>query len=161
MDTTVSRDVNVKNQQRQGKKKDRVDAHRRGQRRWVLLAATANRHKMREIAQILGARFRVLGLDRLAGIPRMVESGRTFDANAALKARCVRDALRRQKNPAGVDYVIADDSGLRVEALRGAPGIRSARYAGRQADDRSNRCKLLREMGADHARRAGKRRLRL
>jgi len=139
MDTNVSRDLNVKNRPRQNKKKDRS-------RKVVLLVATGNRHKLREIAQILGPGFRLVGLDRLSRAPRIVESGRTFDANAAIKARRVRDALAREKKPPRIDFVIADDSGLQVKALRGAPGIRSARYAGPRADDAANRRKLLREM---------------
>ena len=131
--------ANVKNRQRQSKKKDR-------RRKIVLLAATGNLHKIREIAQILGSHFRVIGLNRLSKTPRIVESGRSFDANAAIKARCVRDALRREKKPARIDFVIADDSGLRIEVLRGRPGLRSARYAGPAADDRANRRKILREM---------------
>lgn len=108
--------------------------------------ATGNRHKVGEIARILGSRFRVLGLDSLGKVPRIVESGRTFDANASIKARCVRDVLLRMKNPPAIDFVIADDSGLQVKALRGAPGIRSARYAGARANDSANRKKLLRRM---------------
>jgi XTP/dITP diphosphohydrolase len=96
----------------------------------------------------------VLGLDSLSRVPRIVESGRTFDVNAAIKARRVRDALRREPKPARVDFVLADDSGLRVEALRGAPGIRSARYAGTGADDRANRRKILRAMERKSNRRA-------
>jgi len=139
--------ANVKNRPRQGKKKDR-------KRTIVLLAATGNRHKQREIARILGRGFRLVGLDRLSRIPRIIENGRTFDANAAIKARGVRDALRRERKPPRVDYILADDSGLRVEALRGAPGLRSARYAGARADDRANRQKLLRAMDRKSNRRA-------
>ncbi len=131
--------ANVKNRSRQSKKK-----HRR--RRWVLLAATGNRHKVREIARILGRRFRVFGLERLTEVPRIVERGRTFDANAAIKARCVRDLLRRSRNAPLVHFVAADDSGLQVATLGNEPGIRSARYAGPAADDRANRRKLLRAM---------------
>lgn len=134
--------ANVKNQQQQGKKKDRL----RQRRRWVLMVASGNRHKVGEIAKILGGRFRVLGLDRLEKPPRIIENGRTFDSNASIKARTVRRAILNQCHPPRVDFVIADDSGLKVKALGGAPGLRSARYAGAHADDASNRRKLLREM---------------
>jgi XTP/dITP diphosphohydrolase len=140
MDTNVSRDLNVKNRPRQNKKKDR-------KRKVVLLAATGNHHKVREIAQILGRRFQVFGLHTLFKAPWIVESGRTFDANASIKARYIHDVLLRMKDlPLPIDFVIADDSGLQVKALRWAPGIRSARYAGPRADDAANRSKLLHEM---------------
>ena len=131
--------ANVKNRPLQGKKKHQP-------RRPVLLVATGNRHKLREIARILGRGFRVFGLERLLKVPRIAESGRTFDANAAIKVKRVRDAVGREKNRPCADFVIADDSGLRATALGGEPGIRSARYAGPAADDRANRRKLLRRM---------------
>lgn len=129
----------MKNRPLQGKKKHQP-------RRPVLLVATGNRHKVREIARILGRGFRVFGLERLLKVPRIAESGRTFEANAAIKVKRVRDAIVRKKNWPCADFVIADDSGLRAAALGGEPGIRSARYAGPAADDRANRCKLLRRM---------------
>lgn len=117
-----------------------------------ILVASGNRHKVREIAQILGPRFRVLGLDALASAPRVIENGRTFRANARIKALKVRD--RALKLRASFDVVIADDSGLAVRALGGRPGIRSARYAGPRADDASNRRKLLEALVGRRDRRA-------
>jgi XTP/dITP diphosphohydrolase len=104
-------------------------------RRWVL--ATGNRSKLAE----LGSLFREAGLDLELvpqtdlGIDAAPEEGATFVENALAKAR---HAARASGLPA-----IADDSGLCVDALGGAPGVRSARYAGESADDRANVAKLL------------------
>jgi len=129
----------VKNQSKQGKKK-----HRR--KRPVLLVATGNRHKVREIAQILGRRFKVVGLEVLPRMPAVIENGRSFDSNAAIKVRAIQRFLAGKNSAFLADMVIADDSGLSVAALNGAPGIHTARYAGPRADDAANRRKLLRVM---------------
>jgi XTP/dITP diphosphohydrolase len=106
-----------------------------GPRRWVL--ATGNRGKVGELRSL----FRSAGLDlelvpqAELGIDAAPEEGATFVENALAKAR---HAARASGLPA-----IADDSGLCVDALGGAPGVRSARYAGEQADDRANVAKLL------------------
>ena len=77
----------------------------------------------------------VVGLDRFSDVPEVVEDGETFEANAIKKAETVSRALNRP--------VVADDSGLVVPFLNGAPGVRSARYAGPGASDRENNEKLL------------------
>lgn len=77
----------------------------------------------------------VVGLDRFSKVPEVVEDGDTFEANAIKKAETVSRALNRP--------VVADDSGLVVPFLGGAPGVRSARYAGPEADDEANNAKLL------------------
>ena len=104
-------------------------------RRWVL--ATANRGKAAELATLL--RESGLALDLVSqtelGVPSIPETASTFVENALLKAR---HATRVTGLPA-----IADDSGLAVDALGGAPGVLSARYAGPAADDRANIAKLL------------------
>lgn len=102
-----------------------------------LLLATRNAHKTREFAQLLGDEFEIADLSG-AGAPTIEETGHTFDENAILKAVAVsrdRDGL-----------VAADDSGLEVDVLDGAPGIFSARYAGANATDQENIDKLLREL---------------
>jgi XTP/dITP diphosphohydrolase len=102
--------------------------------RFVL--ATANPAKAHEIVQILAATN--LGLDVVARPPRVAdvdETGATLEANARLKARAVRDAT--------AEAAIADDTGLEVEALGGAPGVRSARFAGPNASDADNVALLL------------------
>jgi XTP/dITP diphosphohydrolase len=103
-----------------------------------LLLATRNAHKTREFAEILGAEFRVSDLSGLANAPEINETGKTFEENAILKAIPV------SKNLHG--FVLADDSGLEVDALGGAPGIFSARYAGKEASDRENVERLLRDL---------------
>src|SRR6266478_6250414 len=88
-----------------------------------LIVATRNRNKTREIQQILGPKFELRDLTAYPEISEIVESGKSFEENAKLKAIAVSKEL-----PA---LIIADDSGLEVEALGGAPGIYSARYAGK------------------------------
>ncbi len=103
-----------------------------------LLLATRNAHKAREIQEILGPELELRDLMAYPEIPEIVESGKSFEENAKLKAIAVSKEL-----PA---LVIADDSGLEVEALGGAPGIYSARYAGKNATDEQNVKKLLSEL---------------
>jgi XTP/dITP diphosphohydrolase len=105
-----------------------------------LIIATRNPHKTREFAQLLGPDFTVRDLTSQRDVPEVVESGITFEQNARLKAFAVSKIF-----PA--EIVMADDSGLAVDALGGAPGVFSARYAGKNADDRHNIEKLLRELG--------------
>ena len=102
-----------------------------------LLLATRNQHKTREVAQLLGDEFQVVDLAGLA-IGKIEETGNSFVENAALKAIAVSKGRELR--------VIADDSGLEVDALGGAPGIYSARYAGENASDTDNVDKLLREL---------------
>jgi len=102
-----------------------------------LLVATRNAHKTREIQQILGPRFAVSDL-RVHEIPEIHESGKSFEENATLKAVAVSKHLP--------GLVVADDSGLVVDVLGGAPGVFSARYAGREASDKENIEKLVGEL---------------
>jgi XTP/dITP diphosphohydrolase len=98
-----------------------------------LILATANRHKLTELARILAAGQVAVELASLAefpGAPDVVETGATFAENALLKARAV--ALFT-----GLPAV-ADDSGLCVDALNGMPGVLSARWSGRHGDDEAN-----------------------
>jgi XTP/dITP diphosphohydrolase len=104
-----------------------------------LLLATRNAHKAREFAQILGSQFQISDLSG-SNVPSVQETGDTFEKNAVLKSVTV--SLGRHL------FVIADDSGLEVDALDGAPGIYSARYAGENASDDQNVEKLLRELAA-------------
>jgi XTP/dITP diphosphohydrolase len=103
-----------------------------------LVVATRNRHKTREIQHILGPEFKVRDLGAHPDISEIRESGTSFEENAKLKALAASRQL-----PA---LVIADDSGLEVDALGGAPGIYSARYAGANATDTDKIDKLLREL---------------
>jgi len=103
-----------------------------------LIVATRNAHKTREIQRILGADVVVRDLSAYPEIPETVESGKTFEENATLKATAASSQLP--------GLVVADDSGLEVDALGGAPGIYSARYAGQNATDKENIDKLLEEL---------------
>ena len=100
-----------------------------------LVIATRNSHKTREFAQILGDQYEVRDLSGSPEIPEVKETGQTFEENAIIKALNASEYLS--------DLVVADDSGLEVDALQGAPGIFSARYAGPQASDKENTEKLL------------------
>jgi XTP/dITP diphosphohydrolase len=105
-----------------------------------LLLATNNAHKTREFAQLLGGEFKVVDLSGHPEIAPQAENGRTFAENATAKA------INASRNIGGL--VVADDSGLEVHALGGAPGIFSARYAGNNAEDGQNVEKVLRELTA-------------
>jgi XTP/dITP diphosphohydrolase len=105
----------------------------------VIVLATRNRGKVREFQMMLeGYPVEIRGLDHFGPIPEAVEDGETFDDNAYKKALHTAKVLGL---PA-----IADDSGLAVEALDGAPGVYSARYAGEKAKDSDNIAKLLENM---------------
>ena len=104
-------------------------------RRVVL--ASGNSGKLREFQALLGDKYQLVAQSEL-NIQSADETGDTFRENALLKAR---HAAAEAGLPA-----IADDSGLEVDALNGAPGVRSARYAGENGDDGANNEKLLREL---------------
>jgi len=104
-----------------------------------LILATRNKDKVREIKQILGRiPFRILSLADFPEISEIKETGRTFNENAIKKARLVAKKFR--------SLALADDSGLEVDYLKGAPGIRSARFAGPGAGSYELCSKLLRLM---------------
>ncbi len=98
-----------------------------------LVLATANKHKLAELARILEAGrvgVELAGLGEFPGAPDVAETGATFAENALLKARAM---ARFTGLPA-----VADDSGLCVDALNGMPGVLSARWTGRHGDDQGN-----------------------
>ena len=102
-----------------------------------LLLATRNAHKLREFERLLPA----VELDPLPdGLPTPPEDGDTYAANALIKARAAAAATGRA--------AIADDSGIEAEALGGAPGVRTARFAGEHATDAENLAKLAAEAPA-------------
>lgn len=104
-----------------------------------LLIATGNAGKLREFAQLFaGLPLRLRSLAEFPDITPVAETGATFAENATLKA-C---GYRRQTRL----WTLADDSGLEVAALGGAPGVRSARYAGPDATDADRRSRLLAEL---------------
>ncbi len=102
-----------------------------------MILASRNRHKVRELDEILPG----VGLEPLPDEVEMPpEDGDTFAANALIKARAARTATG--------EPVVADDSGLVVDGLNGRPGVRSARYAGEDASDGENLAKVLRDLAA-------------
>ncbi len=103
-----------------------------------LLVSTRNAHKVHEITAILGPSFRVSDLSALVSTPEIAETGDTFEENATLKAVAV--------SRLNGGWVIADDSGLEVDALGGAPGVYSARYSGNEATDSRNNALLLKNL---------------
>lgn len=104
-----------------------------------ILLATRNRGKTKEFREAFGnLGISVKDLHEIEGIPDIEETGETFADNAFLKAKAVADRVGMA--------VLADDSGLRVDALGGAPGVYSARYAGEEAIDANNNAKLVREL---------------
>jgi len=113
----------------------------------VIVLATRNSGKVKEFRQLLkNFPVEIKNLNDFGPIPEVEEDGATFDDNAYKKASFTAKVLGL---PA-----IADDSGLVVEALGGAPGVKSARYAGDKATDNENIKKLLREMEGKNDRRA-------
>jgi len=103
-----------------------------------LIVATRNTHKTREIEQILGSKLTVRDLTEHPEISEIMESGTSFEENAKLKAIAVSERLQ--------GLVVADDSGLEVDPLGGAPGVHSARYAGADASPEKKIARLLDEL---------------
>ena len=105
-----------------------------------LVIATRNRKKKEEIARLLGymSHIKIWSLSDFREIPPITEDGETFDDNAVKKAVVTAEKTGM--------LVLADDSGLEVEALGGRPGVYSARYAGPDANDQINNRKLLEEL---------------
>lgn len=103
-----------------------------------IVFATNNAHKLAELRQMLGQRFGILSLDDIGCHDDIPETGNSFRENALQKARWVKERY-------GYDC-FADDSGLEVDALNGAPGTLSARYAGTHGDSQANNDKLLAEL---------------
>ena len=112
-----------------------------------IVLATRNKGKVKEIKELLGSfDIEIKSLDDFGPIPEVTEDGSSFEDNAYLKAYFTAKVLGL---PA-----IADDSGLVVDALEGAPGVYSARFAGENATDKENNSKLLREMAGKTNRKA-------
>jgi XTP/dITP diphosphohydrolase len=112
----------------------------------TILIATRNAHKVQEIQAILGKQFQCLTLNNFPSAPKVIEDADTFAGNATKKAVELAKWLREKQPAPG--FVLADDSGLEVDALNGAPGVHSARFAVLDAKenspDKDNNAKLLR-----------------
>jgi XTP/dITP diphosphohydrolase len=120
-----------------------------------LVVATRNAHKAREIQEVLGAEFQILSLQDFPLAPTLIEDAATFEGNACGKSEQLAAWLQSggassMRVASGWEGVLADDSGLEVDALRGAPGVLSARFAaldagvGGNSTDAENNAKLLR-----------------
>ena len=103
----------------------------------TLVIASGNAHKIKEIAEIF-TQYNVVSQKQMGFNEDVEETGATFMENAIIKATAAAQALDLP--------VLADDSGLCVDALNGAPGVYSARYSGRHGDDKANRETLLKAM---------------
>jgi XTP/dITP diphosphohydrolase len=119
----------------------------------TLLIATRNAHKVAEIKKILGAQFQFLTPNDFRDAPAVIEDADTFAGNAAKKAVELAKWLAEENAKLKIenskpDFVLADDSGLEVDALDGAPGVHSARFAAldknENSPDAENNAKLLR-----------------
>lgn len=112
-----------------------------------IVFATNNKHKLEEIRSILGSRVEVLSLADINCHDDIPETGTTLEANAMEKAEYIASKYGMS--------VFADDTGLEVDALNGAPGVYSARYAGGDGhDSEANMTKLLAELGENNNRNA-------
>jgi XTP/dITP diphosphohydrolase len=111
-----------------------------------LVIATHNPHKTEEFRALLGDAWQVEDLTAYPHLPAPDENGMTFEENASIKALAASTALGPEV------LVVADDSGLEVDALEGRPGIHSARYAGPGAGDGGNLRKVLDELAAAEVR---------
>jgi len=103
-----------------------------------IVFATHNANKLKEVRAHLSDRLEVLGLDDIDCHEEIPETGSTLEENALIKANYVAEKYQLD--------CFADDTGLMVDALNGAPGVYSARYAGEHGDSEANMTKLLREM---------------
>lgn len=105
----------------------------------TVVVASGNAGKVREFSKYFSdLGFHVKSMFDYAHLPEVIEDGETFFENALKKAKTVAHALQQP--------VLADDSGLAVDRLDGAPGVYSARYAGEDADDERNNQKLIKEL---------------
>ena len=112
-----------------------------------IVFATNNQHKLQEIRDILGSKFEIVSLKEIGCDVDIPETGETLEENALQKAQYVYDHYHLS--------CFADDTGLEVEALDGAPGVHSARYAeGTDHDSEANMAKLLRELDGNENRKA-------
>lgn len=108
----------------------------------TIVLASNNQHKLKEFQRIL-TDYTIITLHDIEFDREIEETGETFEENALIKAKTIHDYLTEK----GLDYiVVAEDSGLCVDALNGAPGIYSARYAEGHGDDQKNREKLQKEL---------------
>lgn len=104
----------------------------------VLVIATRNAHKTQEIREMIGTRYMVLDANDFPNLPSVEETGTTFLENATLKAQAISREV--------TGLVLSDDSGLEVDALRGAPGVWSSSFGGEEGNHAKNNARLMREL---------------
>lgn len=112
-----------------------------------VIIATRNAHKAHEIQAIVGNGFKVLTLKDIGHHAEIIEDGDTFEENAKIKVQDLAKFIQaNEENSAQETMLLADDSGLEVDFLKGEPGVRSARYAGEASNDSKNTQKLLKNL---------------
>ena len=116
-----------------------------------LVFASNNAHKLDEVRKIL-ADVEVLSLREVGFLQEIDETGKTLEENSRLKAETVWQWLLDHTLDTEVDGVFADDTGLEIAALNGAPGVYSARWAGEPSNDANNRAKALHELAGEENR---------
>ncbi len=104
----------------------------------LIILATRNDNKVREIQSILGSNFEICNVSAYSHLPEIEETGTTFLENAQLKALGISRLIDA--------WVLADDSGLEVDALGGAPGVYSSSFGGEEGNHPKNNARLLRDM---------------
>lgn len=119
-----------------------------------LVFASNNKHKLEEVRQILPTTVTVVSLQEIGFLQDIDETGKTLEANSELKAHAVWNWISNKEMVDDIDGVFADDTGLEIAALDGAPGVRTARWAGDDACDINNRKKALQELEGVNDRRA-------
>lgn len=108
----------------------------------IIVLASNNIHKLKEFKEIL-KEYNIITLKDIGYLEDIEETGETFEENALIKAKTIHNYLEEK----GKKYiVVADDSGLCVDSLNGAPGVYSARYAGGHGNNQANRDKLRKEL---------------
>lgn len=112
----------------------------------ALVFATNNPHKLREVAEKIKGRIKILSLDDIGCYDDIPEIGQTMRDNASIKSHHVHQKYKIN--------CFADDSGLEADALDGQPGVHSARYSGKYGDHDANMNKILRELGDNPNRKA-------
>lgn len=110
-----------------------------------LVFASNNAHKLEEVRKIL-SNIEVVALREIGFFEEIDETGNTLEQNSHLKAQTIWDWLVSKQLDTQYDGVFADDTGLEIDALGGAPGVYSARWAGEPSNDANNRAKALHEM---------------
>ena len=105
-----------------------------------IIFATSNENKVKEVKEILPKHIAIVSLKEMGYTEDIEETGSTLEENSLLKAQTIFD---KYKLP-----VLAEDTGLEVDALNGEPGVYSARYAGEKSDDKANNAKLLQQLEA-------------